>query len=580
MAGSDGGSRPGQGLSVLEGERGWRRVASLGDALLAAGLLTPEQLVEAARRQQETSQHLARVILEMEVEPRREVAAAVAAHLGVEFATLSDRPPDAQLLALVPEHLARRYQAVPLEVAGGTLRLGMVDPLDVVALDDLRKVTGLDTVPVLITPEDFRLALGRYPALDRAVGDVLEEVRRDEPEGEAAVGHLRAVAEEAPIVRLAHSILVQAVRQRASDIHVEPQEREVVVRFRVDGTLHKVMAVPMQAHAALVSRLKIMANLDIAERRVPQDGRIEMALDGRAVDLRVSTVPSMWGESVVMRILDKGNAMVPIERLGFRPEARARFERLIAKPCGLILVTGPTGSGKTTTLYAALNRLNRPDVKILTIEDPVEYQLPGIVQVQVNPRAGLTFARGLRAFLRQDPDIIMLGEVRDEETARIAVQASLTGHLVLSTLHTNDAPSAVTRLADMGIEPFLVGASVLGVVAQRLVRALCVECREPYAPTPEVLARLGLEPAEAPVVYRPRGCPRCGGLGYRGRLGLYEVMTVDDALRDLIVRGAGAAALREAALAAGMRTLREEGLARALDGTTSLEEVLRVVLVD
>ncbi|MDR7574513.1 MAG: ATPase, T2SS/T4P/T4SS family, partial [Armatimonadota bacterium] len=427
MAGSDGGSRPGQGLSVLEGERGWRRVASLGDALLAAGLLTPEQLVEAARRQQETSQHLARVILEMEVEPRREVAAAVAAHLGVEFATLSDRPPDAQLLALVPEHLARRYQAVPLEVAGGTLRLGMVDPLDVVALDDLRKVTGLDTVPVLITPEDFRLALGRYPALDRAVGDVLEEVRRDEPEGEAAVGHLRAVAEEAPIVRLAHSILVQAVRQRASDIHVEPQEREVVVRFRVDGTLHKVMAVPMQAHAALVSRLKIMANLDIAERRVPQDGRIEMALDGRAVDLRVSTVPSMWGESVVMRILDKGNAMVPIERLGFRPEARARFERLIAKPCGLILVTGPTGSGKTTTLYAALNRLNRPDVKILTIEDPVEYQLPGIVQVQVNPRAGLTFARGLRAFLRQDPDIIMLGEVRDEETARIAVQASLTG---------------------------------------------------------------------------------------------------------------------------------------------------------
>jgi type IV pilus assembly protein PilB len=580
MAGSDGGSRPGQGLAVLEGERGWRRVASLGEALLAAGLLTPEQLAEAARRQQETSQHLARVILEMEVEPRREVAAAVAAHLGVEFASLPDRPPDAQLLALVPEHLARRYQTVPLEVAGGTLRLGMVDPLDVVALDDLRKVTGLDTVPVLITPEDFRLALGRYPALDRAVGDVLEEVRRDEPEGEAAVGHLRAVAEEAPIVRLAHSILVQAVRQRASDIHVEPQEREVVVRFRVDGTLHRVMAVPMQAHAALVSRLKIMANLDIAERRVPQDGRIEMTLDGRAVDLRVSTVPSMWGESVVMRILDKGNAMVPIERLGFRPEARARFERLIAKPYGLILVTGPTGSGKTTTLYAALNRLNRPDVKILTIEDPVEYQLPGIVQVQVNPRAGLTFARGLRAFLRQDPDIIMLGEIRDEETARIAVQASLTGHLVLSTLHTNDAPSAVTRLADMGIEPFLVAASVLGVVAQRLVRALCVECREPYAPTPEVLARLGLGPAEAPVVYRPRGCPRCGGLGYRGRLGLYEVMTVDDALRELIVRGAGAAALREAALAAGMRTLRDEGLARALDGTTSLEEVLRVVLVD
>jgi len=580
MAGSDGGSRPGQGLSVLEGERGWRRVASLGDALLAAGFLTPEQLAEALRRQQETSQHLARIILGMEVEPRREVAAAVAAHLGVEFASLPDRPPDAQLLALVPEHLARRYQAIPLEVAGGTLRLGMVDPLDVVALDDLRKVTGLDTVPVLITPEDFRLALGRYPALDRAVGDVLEEVRRDEPEGEAAVGHLRAVAEEAPIVRLAHSILVQAVRQRASDIHVEPQEREVVVRFRVDGTLHQVMAVPMQAHAALVSRLKIMANLDIAERRVPQDGRIELALDGRAVDLRVSTVPSMWGESVVMRILDKGNAMVPIERLGFRPEAQARFERLIAKPYGLILVTGPTGSGKTTTLYAALNRLNRPDVKILTIEDPVEYQLPGIVQVQVNPRAGLTFARGLRAFLRQDPDIIMLGEIRDEETARIAVQASLTGHLVLSTLHTNDAPSAVTRLADMGIEPFLVGASVLGVVAQRLVRALCVECREPYVPTREVLLRLGLDPAEVPTVYRPRGCPRCGGLGYRGRLGLYEVMAVDDAVRELIVRGAGAAAIREAALAAGMRTLREEGLARALDGTTSLEEVLRVVLVD
>jgi type II secretion system protein E len=410
------------------------------------------------------------------------------------------------------------------------------------------------------------------------IGEIETKGALDEEE---PLDKLRAVAQEAPVIRLANLVVLQAVRQSASDIHVEPQERVLRVRYRVDGVLSPVMSPPKHVHAALVSRLKIMAGMNIAERRVPQDGRIPLKVDNRDITLRVSTIPTTWGEKVVMRILDKQGALVGIERLGLQPEDRQRFDRIIGKPHGIILLTGPTGSGKTTSLYAMLNRLNRPEVNIITIEDPVEYPVPGIAQVQVNPKAGLTFAGGLRAFLRQDPDIIMVGEIRDEETGRIAIQAALTGHLVLSTLHTNDAPSAITRLVDMGIEPFLVSSSTIGVIAQRLVRVLCDRCKEPYTPPDELLDRLGLQGMLEPTTfYRAKGCQFCHQTGYRGRIGIFEVMTIDETLRDLIAKNATSVQIREAAIAGGMRMLQEDGLAKVLAGVTSLEEVLRVALVE
>jgi type II secretory ATPase GspE/PulE/Tfp pilus assembly ATPase PilB-like protein len=377
-------------------------------------------------------------------------------------------------------------------------------------------------------------------------------------------------------------MLVQAVRQGASDIHVEPMENHLRIRYRIDGTLYNVMTAPKHVQAATTSRIKIMGNMNIAERRLPQDGRIELRVDNREIDLRVSSIPTTYGEKVVMRILDKRAALVGIDRLGLIGTDQHRFESLVTKPYGIILITGPTGSGKTTSLYAILNRLNKTDVNIITIEDPVEYQLGGIAQVQINPKAGLTFANGLRSFLRQDPDIIMVGEVRDEETARIAIHAALTGHLVLSTLHTNDAPGAVTRLVDMGIEPFLVSSSVIGVVAQRLVRVLCPKCREPYTPPPEVVARYGLAAPDAPplTVYRAKGCEVCNNIGYKGRIGLFEIMLMDDDLRALVVKNAAADQIKRAGIAAGMRTLQQDGAVKVVNGTTSLEEMLRVVFVE
>jgi type IV pilus assembly protein PilB len=424
----------------------------------------------------------------------------------------------------------------------------MVDPLDILAVDDVYRLVGMPVQPAVITADDFQRALSQYPTPGDALEHLLEEIKSgDALEDESGEG-LQA-ADTAPVVRLANLILVQAVRQGASDVHIEPQEHRVRVRYRVDGTLSQAMTPPRHVHGALSSRVKIMANMNIAERRSPQDGRVDLKVDGRDVRLRVSTVPTTFGEKVVIRILDKSNATVEI--------------------------------GKTTSLYAVLNRLNRNEVNIVTIEDPVEYQLPGINQVQVNPRAGLGFASGLRAFLRQDPDIIMVGEIRDEETARIATHAALTGHLVLSTLHTNDAPSAVARLVDMGLEPFLVSSSVIGVVAQRLVRVLCEHCREAYVPSEDLLARLGLTGMiDPPTFYRPKGCEFCGNTGYRGRIGLFEIMLADRRVRDLIAKNEPTARMRQEAIAAGMRTLQEDGLAKVVSGMTSLEELRRVVFME
>ncbi|MDR7537070.1 MAG: type II secretion system ATPase GspE [Armatimonadota bacterium] len=560
-----------------------RRRVKLGELLVEAGLITPVQLEQALQIQHRTGERLGRVLVAQGMATQEAIARAMASQLGLEYVNLKATAIPEDVLTLLPEELIRLYQVVPLRLQGDALVVGMVDPLDVLALDDIRRRVNRDVVAAVVTQEGFDYAVNQYPALGTSIDQVIQEIRpADVGEEEPGLDRLREIVDDAPIVRLVNLMLVQAVRQGASDIHVEPQENHLRIRYRIDGTLYNVMTAPKHVQAATVSRIKIMAAMNIAERRTPQDGRIELRVDNREIDLRVSTIPTVFGEKVVMRILDKRAALVGVEKLGLLTEDLPRFEGLITKPYGIILVTGPTGSGKTTTLYAALNRLNKPEVNIITIEDPVEYQLGGINQVQINPKAGLTFASGLRSFLRQDPDIIMVGEIRDEETARIAIHAALTGHLVLSTLHTNDAPGAVVRLVDMGIEPFLAASSVIGVVAQRLVRVLCEQCRAPYTPAPEVVARYGLAApgAPAPMIYAARGCEVCNHIGYRGRVGLFEIMTMDDDLRALVVKQAPSDAIKRQAVANGMRTLQQDGVAKVLAGVTSLEEMLRVVFVE
>ena len=404
----------------------------------------------------------------------------------------------------------------------------------------------------------------------------------DDIEEEIALDKLKELVDEAPIVRVVNLIISQAINDKASDIHIEPEIRTVKVRYRVDGVLHDVMSPPKHIQAPMVSRIKIMSNMDIAERRIPQDGKIHLRHDGREFDLRVSTVPTIHGEKVVMRILDKGSVMLGLNKLGFSEVNQRMFEDVIDKPYGMILVTGPTGSGKSTTLYSCLNKLNTGTTNIMTIEDPVEYQLPGVNQVQVNPKANLTFASALRAFLRQDPDIIMVGEIRDQETAQIAVEAALTGHLVLSTLHTNDASGAVSRLVDMGVEPFLVASSVVGVLGQRLARTICPNCKEPYEPSPEAIKRFGLSMfSDADLnFYRGRGCDNCKMTGYRGRTGIHEILTMTDRVRSLILNRCSTAEIKQAAMEEGMRTMQDDGLQKVLSGVTSMEECLRVVYVE
>jgi type IV pilus assembly protein PilB len=555
-----------------------RQRIRLGQILIEAGLVTQAQLQQALARQRETGERLGQIILGMGLGSQEGVAAAIAQQLGIPFVRLSETRPDVAVLLRVPEFMARRHQVIPIRQTDRSLLLGMVDPVDILAIDDVRRETGLEIDPAVITADDFQRALSVYPTpvsvVDEAVQDVvpLDEIAEDE-----APDRLKELADEAPVVRLANLIIVQAVRQAASDIHVEPMETMVRVRYRVDGSLYNAMTPPVHVKGALVSRLKIMATMNIAERRIPQDGRIQLKVDDRDIDLRVSSIPTTWGEKIVMRILDKRGAFVGIDKLGMAPQALTRFEKMISRPHGILLITGPTGSGKSTSLYAVLNRLNKPEVNITTVEDPVEYQLSGISQVQVNPRAGVTFATALRAFLRQDPDIIMVGEIRDEETARIAAQAALTGHLVLSTLHTNDAAGAVARLTGMGLQPFLVASSLIGVVAQRLIKVLCERCKEAYTPPEDLLRRLGLPSSPAPTFYKATGCAQCGQSGYKGRIGIFEVMPLDGRIKDLITRDATADEIRAAAVAAGMRTLSQDALDRVVAGVTSLEEARRVV---
>jgi type IV pilus assembly protein PilB len=550
----------------------------LGHLLLERGLVTPDQLEHARAEHDRTGRPMSRLLLEQTGLAETDLSRVVAEVSGFEYVDLDEYQLDPTATAMVSDILARRYWALPVAWEGETLVVAMADPSNVVAVDDIRSITGARVRVVVATPSCISSAIDRSHRIDADVEETT--LALDSAEEEEDLAQLREVTEDAPIVRLVNLLIRQAVQDRASDIHIEPAERDVRVRYRVDGVLHDVMRTPKRVQSGLVSRLKIMADLDIAERRVPQDGRVSVQLAGRQVDLRVATLPTIFGEKVVLRILDKGTAMLDLADLGFLPGTMSRFETAFTKPYGTILVTGPTGSGKSTTLYATLNRLNDPAKNIITVEDPVEYRLPGINQVQVNTRAGLTFAAALRSILRSDPDIVLVGEIRDRETAVIAMEAAITGHLVLSTLHTNDAASTPTRLVEMGLEPYLVSSAIDCIVAQRLARRLCDRCKELYAPSSSELAAAGWDDTAEPPpdrLWRPVGCGTCGRKGYLGRFALHEVLLVTEELEALIAERAHSEDIRKVAVAQGMQTLRQAGLAQVAAGVTSVEELLRVV---
>ncbi|MDP8959668.1 MAG: Flp pilus assembly complex ATPase component TadA [Actinomycetota bacterium] len=552
----------------------------LGTLLLQDELITSAELDRAIQLQQETDRPLGRILVDEGLVEEADLVRTLARRIGLEYVNLGEVAIDPSAGALVPEALARRYAALPIAFEDGKLVVAMADPANVLAIDDIRAVTGMELVAKVATRSDVDDAIGRIARMDDSVSELAQLAAEDHIDV-SDLAAMEAAVEEAPVVKLVKMLITRAVTEGASDIHVEPGERDLQVRFRIDGVLHEITRSSRSITNAVVSRLKIMADINIAERRVPQDGRVSLRVAGRQIDLRVATLPTVFGEKVVMRILDKSSTLLDLAELGFLPDSMERYEKGYRKPYGTILVTGPTGSGKSTTLYATLNVLNRPEVNIITVEDPVEYRLAGINQVQVNRKAGLSFASALRSILRSDPDIILIGEIRDHETAQIAIESALTGHLVLSTLHTNDAPSSIGRLIEMGVEPFLVSSALDAVLAQRLARRLCGKCKQPYQPSLEALMEVGwpLELVdELPTLYRAVGCKACSGTGYRGRLAIHEVMLVTEEIERLAVERRSSDELRKVAISQGMRTLREDGLAKVHAGATSIEEVLRVVV--
>jgi type IV pilus assembly protein PilB len=564
------------------------------DLVREVSTLTDDQLRQAMEIQKETKEPLPQILVNMGLMTEKDKAKCLGKQWGIPFVDLAERGPEAldkELIKLIPRHLLSRLRAVPLEQTGRKLTVAMVNPLDIFAIDQLRLVAGLEIEPVIATDDDINNVLSQAQAVSEEIGaaikQVAEELQTDvgditfeqqAQEEELSVAQLKELTEDAPVVRLVNLIIRQALRDGASDIHIQPEANRVRVRYRVDGILHDKMVVPKGVQAALVSRVKVMAEMDIAEKRAPQDGRISLLVNKREFDFRISTFPGAHGEKVVMRVLDKRGVQVNLNKLGLGAAMMEDFDGLINRTYGIIAVTGPTGSGKSTTLYSVLNKINSPEKNIMTIEDPVEYQLPGLTQGQVNARAGVTFASALRTMLRQDPDIMLVGEMRDGETALIAVEAALTGHLVLSTLHTNDAPSAVTRMLEMGIEPFLIASSVIGVMAQRLVRVICPHCKEAYTPPVDAFRRLNLAmDLDSVTFYRGRGCDRCLHTGYRGRVGVFELMVINDSIRELILKKAAAHTIRQEALESGMTTLRQDAMQKILEGITTMEEALRVI---
>jgi type IV pilus assembly protein PilB len=543
-----------------------RRSLPAVEALIGNGFLTSQEAADLLAAAAKSDANLGEVLRE------RHPGVPVAAALDHPFIDLVDVSIDTDAVLLVPEALARRHSVLPIGFDGSRLVLALPDPTNVIAIDDIATVTGRQLELVLSEQGAIEDAWVRLGALDRSTEIMLSEAAEEEEQEQQP--DFDSV-EDAPIVRAINQIIAQAVNQRASDLHIEPQERDVRVRFRLDGVLHEVMRIPRTLHSGVTSRIKVMADLNIAERRIPQDGRMTVTVEGSPIDLRVATVPSVWGEEVILRILDRSSSLLTLVELGFLPDTLAKYERSFRKPHGAILVVGPTGSGKSTTLYSTLSVVNEVSRKIITVEDPVEFRLPGMSQIHVNPKAGLTFASALRSILRSDPDVVMVGEIRDTETARIAIEAAMTGHLVFSTLHTNDAPSAITRLIEMQVEPFLVASSVECVLAQRLARKLCARCKEPYTPLPEVLADAGLP--DGTELHRPVGCNECSGTGYRGRIALVELMEVTEEIERLAVDRRSSEEIRKIAIEQGMRTLRDDGMQKAIGGVTSLEEVLRIV---
>ena len=555
-----------------------RKSKQLGQILIELGFITPEQLETALEEHRKTPKSLGRVLIDLGMIKEADLVRALAEQVGLEFVDLNEFPIDATSTVLLPEALSRRYRAIPIGERDGRLLVAMSDPANVYALDDIRTITGRDVQPVVATANDVEEAIQKFSGMDSQV-EAMASIAAESVDETTA--DLEEALEDAPIVKLVNAIMTQAVGDRASDVHLEPAEHNVRIRFRVDGVLHEPMPpAPKSIQGGLISRLKVMADLNIAERRVPQDGRISMKVGGRALDLRVATLPTVHGEKVVIRVLDKSNALLRLEDLGFLENAYDRFSDSFRKPYGAILVTGPTGSGKSTTMYSTLNILNEESKNIITVEDPVEYRLAGVNQMQVNPKAGLTFASALRSILRADPDIVLIGEIRDKETATIAIEAALTGHLVLSSLHTNDAPSAISRLVEMDVETFLVASAIDAVVAQRLARKLCERCRVVYQPEQAELEAAGFPEwlwPEIPQLFKAQGCPACSNTGYRGRIGLYEVMQMSEEIERLTVERASADAIRTVAVQQGMMTLRDDGLEKARMGITTLDEVARVV---
>jgi len=562
----------------------------LGKLLVEEKMISKDDLDRVFAEQRKSGIRVEKLLTKLKLAKDEDIAKALKKHYKVEYADLKNKKVKDEVLDSIPEHVVKQYELVPVEVnkKDKKITLAMANPRDVIAIDHVSLITGYAVQPLVSTEAEILDVINEYYETKALEGIIVEDIEIGEELGEEEITaeRLKKLSEEAPIVKLVNSIITKAVQSRASDIHFEAQERFFFIRFRVDGILETAYMLPKKLQLAITSRIKIMANLDIAEKRHPQDGQIRVKILNRDIDLRVSTLPSRYGEKIVMRVLDKSSFLLGLWQLGLSSELQSEFEELISKPNGIILITGPTGAGKTTTLYASINKIKSPDKNIITLEDPIEYELlagksreVGVTQMQVDTKIDLSFAAGLRALLRQDPDIIMVGEIRDLETAEIAIRSALVGRLVLSTLHTADASEAMTRLLDMGIEPFLIASSVIGVMAQRLVHVLCEHCKEPYEPPPDSLKRLNIHPAKGTTItfYRAKGCKQCNETGYLGRTGIYELMKMDDKIRDLVLKRVSTSSIRHQAVVAGMKTLWDNGLDLVLKGVTTVDEILRVL---
>lgn len=556
---------------------------SLEESLLEKQLITKEDVKKALEESKKSGEPIRKSLVKLGLVKEEDLISIYETELNIPKANLTNLTLEPKLLSLLPEHFARKNHILPIFKSGKNISVAMSDPLNIIVLDEIRLKTGCNVEPAVATEQEITQAINNYygtglGSIEEVIKDLNTEAVSFEEAEEIDPSKLQDMAEEAPIIKLVNVMLLNAIRDRASDVHVEPEENTLKIRNRIDGVLHDAATVPKHLQAAVLSRIKIMSDMNIALKRTPQDGRFQLKTESGTIDFRVSSFPTIYGENIVMRILDTSSVLLGLEQIGFDKQNLKIFKRLIEAPHGIILVTGPTGSGKTTTLYSALNTINSPDKNIITVEDPVEYRLHGIRQSQINPQAGMTFASGLRSILRQDPDVIMVGEIRDLETAEIAIQAALTGHLVFSTLHTNDAPGALTRLTDMGVEPFLIASSIIGVLAQRLVRKICTKCKTEYKDTAKALENLGAGNVKNEKTFIGKGCKACKNTGYKGRYGIFELMTLSDKVKELIISKASTNLISKVAREEGMLTLREDGIKKATDGVTSIEEVIRVTM--